>query len=206
MYPIYFSATLKTEDDQVLELGQACVSDTEPSVDFTSDFVPLMKLGVTARIIRTLGAKELEVFEGQVYLSSRQLLRIVSVPESVMEQARRLFSVNENLSTELYLAPGKSPNFNPQKAERITGSIRYVSSTVIKIHAMEFVGEGQYLMFSAEGPGIVLDKMTVRVRERVLLMRNAAILICEMISPSPENRAALEAYLARRKRSSPDRS
>lgn len=202
MYPIYFSAVLKTEDGQLLEIGQACVSDTENSVDFTSDFVPLLKLGETARITRTLGSKELESFVGQVYLSSRKLLRIVSVENAVMESARRLFSVNENLPTELYLAPGRSTNFNLQKAERVNGAVRFISSDVIKLHAMEFIGEGQYVMFSAEGPGIELDKMMVRVKERVLLMRNAAILICEMISPTSANRSALEAYLARRKRTS----
>ncbi|MDD3428657.1 MAG: hypothetical protein PHG02_01460 [Oscillospiraceae bacterium] len=202
MNPIYFSAVLKIQKGEVLELGQAYLEEEENAVNFCSEFVPLLKLGTTAYIYRTLGDKEMECFTGRVYLSSRKRLQIVDVSPDIMQAARSLFDVNVNLATELYLAPGRSAHFKTEKAEKISGFVRYLSTDTVKICTMEFVDKGQYLMFSAEGMSLMLDHMLVLVRERTLLMRNSAILICDIVSLSAQNREALNHFLACKKKSS----
>lgn len=199
MYPIYFSAVLKTAEGVILEEGEACVSETEAAIDFVSNFVPLMKLGITAKIVRMLGDRELECFSGSVYLSSSNLLRIVSVDMNLITEMRRLFSINENITTDLIFAPGRSVHFNVQKAASVSGMIRYLSTDVVKIFSMEYIPEEQNLMFSVETPRIKLRRMMVHVRERVLLKRNAAIHLCDVISLSGENRRALTAFATSKK-------
>lgn len=199
MVPIYFSAALKTEDGQLLEVGEACVSETDDAINFTSGFVPLIKLGSTVCITRTLGSKELNNFVGRVYLSSSKLLQIVGVDPADVADMRRLFSVNELTSTSLIFAPGASTSFSVQKAKNIFGVVRYLSSDCIKIFSMEFIPEQQYLMFSLDTPAVQLDRILVRVRERVLLKRNAALHICDIVSPTHENGLALAAFSVRKK-------
>lgn len=199
MYPIYFTAILKTEDGLILEEGEACVSETEDAIDFVSSFVPLMKLGVTAKIVRKLGDRELECFTGSVYLSSASLLRIVDVDVGLVTEMRRLFSINENITTDLVFAPGRSVHFNVQKAASISGMVRYLSMDIVKIFSMEYIPDQQYLMFSVETPRIKLNRMMVQVHERILLKRNAAVHICNVVSLSGENRRALAAFTTSKK-------
>ena len=202
MVPIYFSASLETNDGQVLEIGEACVSETDDAITFTSGFVPLIKLGTTVQITRVLGGQELNRFIGKVYLSSSKLLQIVGVDAELVKTMRQLFSVNELASTSLILAPKASIDFQMQKAESIFGVVRYLSMDIIKIFSMEYISEGQHLVFSLDSPGIKLDNMLVRVRERVLLKRNAALHICTIVSPSHDNGMALAAYSVRKKQNS----
>lgn len=194
MTPIYFPAYLKSERGEILEIGEACVSDTKNEAEFVNEFVPLIKMGTPATIVRFLGEKELECLHGRVYLSSRTLLRIVDVDEYVIDEMRRLFSVNENISADIYVS-SKPVHFSAlQKMEYTPGTIRYVSRDIFKICTLEYVAEGSFLTFSTGGPGVALDNLVVRVTERVLLRRSSAILICEVYKPTHENSAALRAY------------
>lgn len=197
MYPLYFSAALKSEDGRLLEIGEACLSETENAIEFNSEFVPLLQLGSTAQIVRVLGNQEFDYFIGKVYLSTQKMLKLIDIPEKVMENAHRLFDVNENLSITLALAPGKSPHFNTQKAAHMAGNVRYLSNDVVKLVAMEFIAEGQILSFSIDSPTIKLDELCVTVRERVLLKRNAAVLICDVLPPSAGNRSSLSAFFSK---------
>lgn len=194
MYPIYFSALLKADDGIITEPGEACVSRTENKVTFKSDFVPLVKLDTTVEIVRVLGETELERFVGRVYLSSRNLLQIVGVDEQVMADARGLFDINTYLPAYFTLSPNKSPNFHTRKAELIAGTIRYLSMDTVKISAMPFIGEGQYLMVECEAP-LELKAMVLRVDKRELLGRKAAILICSITSIPQQEEASLHSYV-----------
>lgn len=199
MLPLYFPAFLKTDDNRLLEIGQGYVSDTENAVYFTNDFVPLMKMGTEACVVRTLGERELERFKGHVYLSSRNLLQLVDVDDYVVEEARRLFSVNENLNVDLYAAHKPGQFSNLQKLTYFPGTVRFISPTLFKICTMEYVTEGTYLMFSTDGPGVSLEKLIVRVTERILLRRSVAILLCEVCDLDTGNRNVLQAYHAPRR-------
>ena len=78
--------------------------------------------------------------------------------------------------------------------------MRYISPDVLKICTMEFVDENAHLALSAEGMSLLLDDMLVQVTERVLVMRNSAILLCRVLSSTPENQEILAGYFARRQR------
>ena len=162
---------------------------------FTSDFVPLIKLGSEVAVIRTIGEKRLERFVGKVYLSSRKLLRIVDVDSAAICPALEMFESNAVFPAEFLIAPGASTRFNVQKAQAVSGFVRYVSPREVKICTMEFVDTGEYLMFSIEEPSLPLEKMLVRIKERVLLMRSAALLLCEVVSLSINNETAIADYL-----------
>lgn len=177
-----------------MEPGQAYIS-RDNSVTFTSDFVPLIKLGSEVAIIRVIGEKKLERFVGKVYLSSRKLLRIVDVNSAIISVALEMFESNAVFPAEFLIAPKPTTHFNVQKAQAVSGFIRYISPQSVKICTMEFVDKGQYLMFSLEEPSLPLDKMLVRIKERILLMRSAALLLCEVVSLSKNNGVAIADYL-----------
>ena len=194
MYPIYFDALLKAEDQKILELGEACISPDENKITFKSDFVPLFKLDERVNIIRVLGEKQFEVFEGLVYLSSRNLLQITSVDEQLLQGARRLFDVNAQIPVTLTVSPEQSPNFSVKKAEQVSATVRFVSDTVVKLATMQYVGEGHYLYLYAEQP-VSLKKTFLRVEERHLLSKRAAICICSVVSQPEGEKEALRQYL-----------
>ncbi|MEG0110081.1 MAG: hypothetical protein RSD78_03205 [Oscillospiraceae bacterium] len=197
MNPIYFSATLKTAGGQFLEYGQAFLSQNkEGTVNFTGDFVPLIRIGETVQVVRTLGERELDRFTGQVYLSSRRLLQVVGINSTSLREAHRIFDCNANLAADIYLV--KAPHFSIQKGDKLSGFVRYISPDTLKICTMEFVDEGAHLALSAEGMSLLLDDMLVQVTERVMIMRNSAILICNVLASSPENEEILTGYFARR--------
>ena len=199
MNPIYFSAILKTANGHFLEYGQAFLSqDKEGTVNFTGDFVPLIRIGETVQISRTLGEREIERFVGQVYLSSRRLLQVVGIQGPALCEAHRIFDCNANLSADIYLV--KPPHFSIAKGDKLSGFVRYISPDVLKICTMEFVDEIAHLALSAEGMSLLLDDMLVQVTERVLVMRNSAILLCRVLSSTPENQEILAGYFARRQR------
>lgn len=192
MNNIFFSATLICEEDGICEPGQACIEPFEDSVTFSCDFVPLIRLGSRATIVRTLGEMEFERFEGRVYLSSRKLLRIVEVDHEVVSSVRPLFDSNCIFPVTLFMA---NKRHKMQKAEMISGFLRYISPTEIKICTMEFADAGQELIFSLSEPGLYLEKLSVTIIERILLMRSAAVLLCRINPPSEANAAAIDDYL-----------
>lgn len=162
---------------------------------FTSDFVPLIKLGSEVAVFRVIGEKRLERFVGKVYLSSRKLLRIVDVDSAAICPALEMFESNAVFPTEFLIAPGATTRFNVQKVQAVSGFVRYISPQSVKICTMEFVDKGEYLMFSLEEPSLPLEKMLVRIKERILLMRSAALLLCEVVSLSMTNGVAIAGYL-----------
>lgn len=194
MFPIYFTARLQAEGGRIMEIGEACVSKTENKVTFKSEFVPLVKLASIVEIVRVLGATEFEHFVGKVYLSSRTLLQIVSVDEAVISQVRELFDINTYLPAYFALSPNNSPSFNTRKAELIAGTIRYLSMDTVKVSAMPYIGEGQYLMVESDPP-LELHTTVLRVDKRILLGRRAAILICGIAVLPPQEEQRLQSYV-----------
>lgn len=197
MNPIYFSALLKTQEEGVLEIGQAAVAPDENTLTFTSDFVPLMQLGSQATVTRVIGDWECESYTGTVYLSSQKLLRIVDVDPQKIELARELFGVNALYPGEFYLSPNKNPKNNIAKLDSISGFLRYVSLRTVRICTMEYVEEKQHLLFSLDAPELPLVSMVVRVNERILLERSSAVLICDVVSISSQNSHAIREYMER---------
>lgn len=193
MFPVYFSALLKSANGNLLEIGEACVSRTDNKITFKNEFVPLVKLNTRVEIVRVLGNKQLERFCGTVYLSSRSLLQIVDVDEKLIQAIRELFDINTYLPAVFSLSPDKSPDFNRKKCEPVPGMIRYVSETVVKVSLLPYVGEGRYLIVECAAP-LELRNTMLRVEKRELLGRQAALLICSVVSAPAEETARLHDY------------
>lgn len=185
---------MESEENDILEPGQAYIS-RDNSVTFTSDFVPLVKLGSEVTVIRVIGEKRLEHFVGKVYLSSRKLLRIVDVDSAAIGPALEMFESNVVFPAEFLIAPGATTRFNVQKARAVSGFVRYISPQSVKICTMEFADKDEYLVFSIGEPELSLEKMLVRIKERILLMRSAALLLCEVVSLSMENGVEIAGFL-----------
>lgn len=194
MYPIYFTARLYSCEGILLEQGEACISKQDCRVTFKNEFVPLLKLGTSARIVRVLGDTELECFTGTVYLSSRNLLQVIDVDPAIIDAARELFDINMYQTAYFALSPDEKTRFNPRKCEVVTGTVRYISENIIKISAIPFIGEGQVLMIDSDQP-LNLSRTIVRVQKRVLLGRKAAILLCEILKMPVTEKIAYNKFL-----------
>lgn len=197
MNSIEFSAIFESKENGISEMGQAYIA-ADNSVTFTSDFVPLVKLGTTVSITRILGDKKFERFTGKVYLSSRKLIRIVDVDHKLIEQAMALFESNAIVPAEFDVMPARLFRFgskNQKPVATISGFVRYISPTTVRICTMEYAEAGQQLVFTTEDPHLAVEKFTVVIKERMLLMRSAALLICETVSLSENNRAAIQNYI-----------
>ncbi len=79
MFPSNCKAVLKTMDDNIIEYGQANISLKEKFVEFTSQFVPLLKVDTEAKIICLEGVASTHIITGKVFLSSKNLLRLVGI-------------------------------------------------------------------------------------------------------------------------------
>lgn len=196
MYPLYFNAILKSMDGKLLEIGEACLCETPNTMEFNSEFVPLLRLGTPVEIVRVLDNEELEHFPGNVYRCTKKSLRLTDIPAERFHAAKNLFEVNAHIPVSLALSPDGSLPFPEEKASRIGGNLRYLSTSQIKITALEFVPEGQIAAFHADE--VPLRNLAVRVARRISLGHNAAVLLCDILSPSPENLRALARFEAAR--------
>lgn len=96
-----FPAVLKTLDDKELEYGTITVSYVNRSIDFTSSFVPLCKLGDHMKIVRIQDDEEVIRYTGEVYLSSQNILRIVDFKEEFLSGAYTALLYDVDLTGQL---------------------------------------------------------------------------------------------------------
>ena len=74
-----FPALLKDMDGKILAEGEATVFAESRSIDFASDFVPMYRMGTKLQIARVFENKEIHLFSGEVFLSDKNLIRLVSI-------------------------------------------------------------------------------------------------------------------------------
>lgn len=86
-----FSALLKSAEGEMIEEGTALCSIENGSVDFAGDFIPLFPMGTPLTVVRVYQGNELQTFRGEVYLSSKKLLRITAVSEQLLPGSERFF-------------------------------------------------------------------------------------------------------------------
>lgn len=188
-----FPALLCSGDNSVREFGRATIAQHDNAIDFTGDFVPLLPLGAQARIQWVLGEKILAELNGKVYLSSRELLRLVELEPAVLEQLKDIFKCNIHLAAQII--PAEKAMFAKQIATQAT--VLYLSQTDITICSSEYVGEGEQLLVSAEVDFLTLHQLPVTVEKRVLLRRGEALLLCKVQRGSNDNFIALAAFATR---------
>lgn len=106
---VLFPARLLSEEGKLLEFGQASISAEQDSVDFVGDFVPLFKMGTPLTIVRTFGEQEIHIFRGEVYLSSRKLLRLTSVSDELLPGSERVYLFPVNFPAQVTAFPPAEP-------------------------------------------------------------------------------------------------
>lgn len=97
----WFDAVLKMPDGAVVAKGLANVAVSERSVNFSADFVPLFPLGENLTVVRLHGGNEVHRFVGNVYLSDKTLLRLVSVDDELLTGSEEIYCDRFDLPLEL---------------------------------------------------------------------------------------------------------
>lgn len=115
MFPSNCKAILKTLDDNIIEYGKVTVSLKEKFAEFSSPFVPLLKIGTEAKIICLEGTVSTHFIIGQVYLSSKNLLRLVSIKCTLIPGAEKILETPTFLRAKIYKPIMKSGIFSKNK-------------------------------------------------------------------------------------------
>lgn len=201
----YFKATLKTEDDTILEDGYACIIHEERAVQFRSAFVPLMKLGSTAKIVRIMNDQETHCFIGQVYLSSSKLLRIVNVNDKLLTEVELALSVETSIQAKLHPVLSMAETFHLPigKLIKFDADIYSISMTTIKFTSTEKFSIGAQLTVSAESP-VQLKKVLVEVYQTIDFGQEKHGYRCKILSLPEPSCTNLTEYLSKLNQIFPD--
>lgn len=190
-------------DGEPLSEGKATVSLSERTVTFTSDFVPLYPVGTPMLLVRTHGGTPIHGFVGRVYLSDKQLMRLVDVEDQPMEGSEEVYCRGIPCAGTL----------TPQPPSGILGALRRrftdrkklepipITVDAITSHQLEFqlsmdrqLTEGQRLVFTRES-GVPLPPVTVEVVKSLYFGARAGYL-CEFVNLPPKAEALLQQFLA----------
>ncbi len=155
MFSNNFQAILMSENDVLLEYGFASISIKNKSVDFTNTFVPLIKIGATVKIICSKNGQNTHSFTGEVYLSSKKLLRITSVKCTLLPDAEKILSVNSNINAEILLPIIKAKAFTTQSPQKT------INCLITSISTQTLTFNSSQLEFDWESP------LTIKISEPI---------------------------------------
>ena len=115
MFPSNCKAVLKTLDDNIVEYGQANISLKEKFAEFSSQFVPLLKIDTEAKIICLEGNSSTHIITGRVFLSSKNLLRLVDIKCTLIPGAEMVLEKPTFLRAKIYKPIIKKGIFSKKK-------------------------------------------------------------------------------------------
>lgn len=189
-----FPALLKSDYNIIHEYGQATVSENGLEIDFFSDFVPLIPLGTPAVVYWILGDRVIAEFRGIVYLSSKNLLRLIEVDSKILSQARILLVSNTQLPATFTT---RIRDFANVKNVRHPAEIVYLSTEQIKLKTPHSVLTGDRLYLNAEVDFLTLRNLCLLVHEHAPLGKNLNLVLCSVENTGKENFIALSTYAAK---------
>lgn len=96
-----FEAELYLEDGELLAEGTASIDFEEKCVNFSGDFVPLYELETKVYVMRKFKGKDVHKFSGEVYISDKQVMRIVSITDELLEGSEDCYSSNIEFNASL---------------------------------------------------------------------------------------------------------
>ncbi|NLK70426.1 MAG: hypothetical protein GX286_03170 [Clostridiales bacterium] len=138
MFTNNYQATLLSDNDVLLEYGFASISLKNKSVDFTNTFVPLIKIGATVKIICSKNGQDILSFTGEVYLSSKKLLRIISVKCTLLPDAEKLLDIDTKINAEVLLDSPKTKAFAIQSPRKpVDCIITSISTQKLTFHSSQ---------------------------------------------------------------------
>lgn len=198
MEPIWFTATLTDEKGRFLEKGHASLTSRPDSLCFKSSFVPLMKIGTPVSLIRTFQERELESFRGEVFTSSRQHLKITSIPEEDLTRIQYLFAFNTDFEATLKEEfPVRLP-FPWIKPLEIYAAVYYISVTELRFQSMDPLETGTRLLLDVERSEkfpFALSSITLEVSKIVDYGGMTKCCLCSILSMPETTETRLKEYL-----------
>lgn len=197
MLPTRFTAVLKTHDDKLLEYGEGVLFPQDQYLEFVSDFVPLLKLGADAKIVRTQKEIETRSFQGQVYLSSGNLLRLVDVQEEILSELELTTPVD--IDTEGYFAPLGNHLSRLLRKGDFTAKVHAVSINTIKFLSSKVFENAQQFQVSITGP-LELKDLTVEIIQVLEFGADCSSYRCLITSMPQSTRETLWAFMEKKER------
>lgn len=173
----------------ICEVGLGQVAEADNAVDFTGDFIPLLPLGQAAAVEWILGDGVVRAYQGEVYLSSPALLRLVRVDAGLVAEARRLFATNLRLRAS-FASPDKT-------SPRVPAQVLYLTTCAATLAAPMPLEPGTRLWLDCEADFLTLRAVPLQVKSAIPLRKSQALLHCTLAAGSEENLVALSAYTAR---------
>lgn len=181
----YFKAILKTETGRILEYGYAMGDVSAHTVDFFGHFVPLMRMGESAVIVRIADSVETHTFSGKVYLSSNQRLRLVEVANLVETDNPPFLTVNETMQAFVTAEDGS--------ASDIEALLYAISLDTAKFSCLGSFAVGSTAILRGNGP-IALHDIQIRIEKQLPLSGSVTCHLCTVLYMPEECRKAIADY------------
>ncbi len=135
MFPNKCKAILMTENNDILEYGEAKISLKNKTVDFTGNFVPLMTIGTPIKIVCCEGEQNTHLIQGSTYLSSEKLLRIDNISLKLLEDAEKVLTMEVAIPAKILEVTKKATFFSTKSVKQwIDCTISSISADRVCFH------------------------------------------------------------------------
>lgn len=104
-----FPARLTDGSGHILAEGTASILKEKGAVEFESDFVPLYPLGTFLTVERIYNGEVIHRFQGDVYLSDKQLLRLTGVTDELLPGSELVYEIEVMLKAQLTKVAAEAP-------------------------------------------------------------------------------------------------
>jgi len=188
------TAVLEDHRGKFIEKGMVSIPEDSLALDFTSDFLPLFKLGTPLTVIPVANNEPLDGIRGEVFLSTSTFLRLTNLQERELRELKELLKSNISMQLDLHLCPFAHLPFLIKKAEKINAQIYYLDSKTLKFYTEDPLDIGQKLLLETEDP-LTLKKLVVQVDEVLCISNTGLNYICIYINLSPENAESILNYI-----------
>ena len=179
MLPISLEAVLMAEDNLILEKGTVVIPSTGSTVDFKNDFVPLVNLGQIVKIgISTYGQPYITL-TGKAYLSSKNLLRIESVEDDILNDIRSFFVSNTSFQITLESHSNKFFKIFNNNHDIVNGNVYYITESSLKFYTLKELSIGKKFIFSTEHP-IALKNVVLSIEDKDPVGSRAIRYLCSI--------------------------
>lgn len=106
---------LKDMSEKVLAEGEATVFAESRSIDFSSDFVPMYRMGTNLQVARIFEGKEIHLFTGEVFISDKNLIRLVSITDRLLPGSEYVYFSETKIPAVLTLVQRRREPQPPKK-------------------------------------------------------------------------------------------
>lgn len=196
-----FDAVLRTPGGQIIETGRAQYDAANNSVDFEGSFVPLYAMGTRLEIVRVYDGVMVHRFTGEVYLSSADMLRLVSVQAEVLPEAALVFlySVDFQGTAKMNAKVEKRFLFASHTVEK---EISFpVKAHALSVREIKFntdlsveLDPGQKLTLYLRGD-LGIPAIPVEVRQAIVFGQEANSYRCRILPLGPMDEIQLKNYV-----------